>query len=224
MKKQLFIAGMLFLLVAQSCSSNDELSSQNDQQKKEMDNRLTSDSKTLSGYIKNQLTISTKIKDLLDQEKGADFSMIQTGLEKVKTVDDLKMLYKNANVKNIDQLITLYQELNSNTQTFVGNNPDFYSKYKEEERLSLLTNEIDSQLDASNIFGTARANCQGNFATASKRCMRNYLMSMTVAVVGGTISFGAGAIIAGAAATAVMIACNSDAESDYHTCMNGRNS
>ncbi|UZT99962.1 hypothetical protein ODZ84_10515 [Chryseobacterium fluminis] len=165
------------------------------------------------------MIIETKIKDLLNQEKGANFSMIQAGLEKVKTIDDLKLLYKNANVKNIDQFIALYQEQESNANFFIKNNSEFYSKYSKEERHMLVTEEIDAQL---NQLGTVlKADCQTKFATASRRCMRNYAMSMTVAVVGGAISFGAGAVLAGAAATAVMIACNADAEADYHTCMHG---
>ena len=221
MKKNLFVTGMLFLQIFQSCN-NDELSLQNVTSTTEKSNtsRLAFDSKTLSGFVSNQLILQAQVKELLVVEKNVDYSMIQSGLQNVKTIEDIHLLYKNANITHGEELISLYKEMSLNAETFIKNNSDFYSKYNKEERLEIITKEIDSQLRYDDGL-SSKVDCHTNFVKASNRCMRNYAISMTGVAVSGFFSFGVGTVVGGAVATTMMVACNSDADSDYHDCVKG---
>lgn len=226
MKKKLFVAGMLFLLTFQSCSNNDELTGQESGakiEKSNISNRLnarSADSKSLSGFIANQLSIEAEIKDLLDNESKVDYSGIQLGLDKIRTIEELQSLLKSSNIVEAEKLILLYQEMDSNNEMFINSNPEFYSKYNEEERQKILTAEIDSRLGYNEETGAlAKTNCQANFTKASNRCMRTYAIAMAGVAVSGFFSLGVGTAVGGTVATIAMIACNSDAEDDYHDCV-----
>ncbi|GAB0155366.1 hypothetical protein CHRYSEOSP005_06270 [Chryseobacterium sp. Alg-005] len=224
MKKKLFVAGACLLLVFQSCN-NEELSQGNTQMMKTETSgdaimgRAAAESQTLQGFVANQLAIDAEIKAILDSETNVDYSMIQAGLEKVQTTEELEQLYRDANVNRAEELISLYNELNLHSEAFIKSNPDFYSNNTEEVRTKLITAEIDAQIGYSDDSAMMKANCHANFVKASKRCMRNYAITMSFAAVSGFISFGASTVVGAAAATAVMIACNADADEDYHDCV-----
>ncbi|MBB4806409.1 hypothetical protein HNP38_001681 [Chryseobacterium defluvii] len=226
MKKKLFIAGVSLFMIFQSCT-NEELSSQSDPQmmKTEINSsstagRSASESHTLKGFVANQLAIDAEIKTLLDEEVNINYSAIQAGLGNVKTNEELEQLYRNANVTHAEELVSLYKELSLHTEAFIKSNKDFYSSYNEEDRARLITAEIDSQIGYHEESGImSKANCHANYVKASNRCMRNYAITMSFAAVSGFVSFGASTVIGAAAATAVMIACNSDADEDYHDCV-----
>lgn len=224
MRKKLFVAGALFLLVFQSCSSSEDLSTGQDPnmkvtQKASLKNGRSS-SGTLANYVSAQLNIQSEIKNILDNEKNADFSLIQSRIDRVKTVEELEKLYKSAKIERSRELISMYEKMRNNSQAFRDSNADFYSKYNEEERGRMLTNEIDQQLgyDENARMANGR-NCQAGYVRASNRCMRNYAITMGGAVLVGVFSGGTGAVIGGAVATTNMIVCNSDAETDYRTCV-----
>jgi hypothetical protein len=225
MKKNLFVTGILCLLMFQSCNNtNDSLIDQEHAKvgNQSSINQSISDSKSLSlsGFIANQILIETKIKDLLDNESKVNYSEIQLGLDKIKTIEELQSLLKNANISEAEQLISLYQQLGSNTEKFINSNPEFYSKYSEEERQNLLITEIDSQLGYDEVLGiTAKTNCHANFVKASNRCMKKFVMETGLAVVGGIFTGGTTAVLGGAAATIGLVMCNADADEDYHDCV-----
>jgi hypothetical protein len=219
MQKKLFAAGILFLLVFQSCNNNEDLPSQDTRiENKISDNAAGSSSKTLSGYVTSQLSIQSEIKTLLESEKNVNYSLIQSSLQSITSIEGLEQLYNNANVEHRAELLSLFAELNSNTEVFIKSNPGFYSNYTEKERLDLLTVEIDAQLgDASGT--AARENCHAGFVKATKRCMRTFALEASFAVVGGIFTGGIGGAIGGALATTHMVICNSDADTDYHQCV-----
>ncbi|WBV58767.1 hypothetical protein PFY10_09935 [Chryseobacterium daecheongense] len=225
MRKKLLMAGVLFLLIFQACSSNEDLSTgQNSSTKTIQKNVLRtarSDSGTLSDYVSTQLSIQSEIKNLLDNEKDADFSLIQSGIDRVKTVEELESLYNSAKIGRSRELISLYEKMNDNSLAFRESNADFYSKYTEEERTRMLTNEVDLQLNYKETTDTAdrRRNCQSAFVTAGNRCMRNYAIEIGGSVLVGVFTGGVGGVIAGGMATTHMIVCNSDAETDYRSCV-----
>ncbi|MBK1897968.1 hypothetical protein [Chryseobacterium paridis] len=219
------MVGALFLLVFQSCSSNEDLSNFQDSsltvsEKVSLKSREAS-SRNLSEYVSTQLSIQSDIKDIMDNEKNADFSMIQSEIERIKTSEELEKLYKAAKIVHIKELITLYEKMRDQSQSFRDSNADFYAKYNDDERTRILTNEIDLQLGYTGRMANVTTNCQSSFATASKRCMRNYAIEIGGSVLVGVFTGGVGGAIAGGLATAHMVACNSDAESDYHTCVRG---
>lgn len=227
MKTKLSIAGVLFLLAFQSCDNraSEELSSQNGTIKVSSSKgnnlaRLSFDSKSLSGYISNQLALQLEVKNLLDNEKNVDYSLIQSELQNVETIEQLELLYKNANILHGEELISLYNEMNSNSEIFINNNKDFYTKYTQDQRSTLIIEEIDRQLGYDDNLA-ARVNCHANFVKASNRCMRNYAISMTGVAVSGFFSFGVSTVVGGAVATTMMVMCNSDADEDYHDCVKG---
>jgi len=223
MRKKLLLIGVISLLsISQSCSNSEELSSKNTSQVEKtngMSNRMMSNSKSLSGYVSDILSIQTEIKSILDNESNANFSMIQSGIENVKTVEDLKLLYRNANVIHVEELISLYTEMSQSSETFIKSNSEFYTNFNEEKRKQIIYNEIDTQLGYNEFSETARTNCHANFTKASGRCMRNYAIAMTGVAVSGFFSFGVGTVVGGAVATTMMIMCNSDADADYHDCV-----
>lgn len=224
MRKKLLMAGVLFLLIFQACSSNEDLSTgQNSSTKTIQKNVLRtarSDSGTLSDYVSTQLSIQSEIKNLLDNEKDADFSLIQSGIDRVNTVEELESLYNSAKIGRSRELISMYEKMNDNSLAFRESNADFYSKYTEEERTRMLTNEVDLQLNYDESTRMANGkDCQAGFVKASNRCMRNYAITMGGAALVGIFSGGTGAVIGGAVATTNMIVCNSDAETDYRGCV-----
>ncbi|RKT01123.1 hypothetical protein [Chryseobacterium defluvii] len=226
MRKKLFVAGACMLLAFQSCNNNDELSGQDHSTitKTETTNqssvsRVTSDSQSLSGYVSNQIATQTEIKNLLDNETNVDYSAIQAGLQNIQTIEELELLYKNANVVRAEELVSLYEELNSNTEIFINSNRDFYANYSEEDRLRLLSAEIDSQLSYNDSETFARTNCHANFVKASKRCMKKFAMEVGLAAIGGIFTGGTTAVIGSGIATVNMIMCNADADEDYHDCV-----
>lgn len=224
MRKKLFIVGTMFLLVFQSCSSNEDLSTGKDSnadltQKVSLKNGKLS-SEALSNYVSVQLSIQSEIKSILDNEKNANFSVIQSGINRINTVEELEILYKSAKVEHSKELISMYEKLRDNSKSFRDSNSDFYSKYNEGERRKMLTNEIDQQLGYNeNGTLTGRRNCHSAFMTASNRCMRDYAIEIGGSVLVGVFTGGVGGVIAGGIATAHMVVCNSDAESDYQGCV-----
>ena len=225
MRKKLFVVGVLSLLsIFQSCNNGEEISNEKNSSVEKTassySSRLTSDSKTLSGYVANILATQTEIKSILDSESNANFAMIQSGMQNVKTIEDLELLYRNANITHIEELISLYKNISTDSETFSKSNPEFYSRYTDEERLNLLTQEIDSQLGYSEAEGlSARTNCHAVFMKATRRCMRNYAIEIAGSVAVGVFTGGIGGGIAAGIATVHMIACNGDADIDYHDCV-----
>lgn len=225
MRKKLLVIGILSLLsIFQSCNNDGELSTNdNNSSITETTNsygsRLASDSKTLSGYITNILSIQTEIISILDSESNANFAMIQSGMQNVKTVKDLELLYRNANVTHIEELISLYETMGSNSETFIKSNPDFYSNYTEEKRSELMISEIDNQLGYIDDDLQARTNCHNNYVKANNRCLRNFAITMTGVAVSGFFSFGVSTVVGGAAATIMVQFCVHDAEIDYSDCV-----
>ncbi|EJL72443.1 hypothetical protein [Chryseobacterium populi] len=225
MKKSLFVVGACLLLMLQSCHNTDDLSVQDTPVKTESHSKALSrigetDNQTLSGYVKNQLAIQSGIKVILDSEVNADFSLIQSRISSVTTVEELEALYKEAKIERFNDLISSYTSMADNTQAFRNANPEFYSRYTEEQRTAMLTQEIDLQLNYREESAlTARRNCHTEFTSASRRCMRNFAIEVGMSAVGGIFTGGAGAVVGGAAATVHMVVCNSDADSDYHGCV-----
>lgn len=226
MKKNLFVVGACLLLMLQSCHNTDDLSGQDTVVKTESSTKTLSrkgetDNQTLSGYVKNQLAIQAEIKAIMDTEINADISLIQSRINSVQTVAELEALYREAKIERFNDLISLYTNMADNTQAFRNANPEFYSQYTEEKRASILTQEIDLQLnygEETDLTERIR-NCHAEFTSATRRCMRNFAIEVGMSAVGGIFTGGAGAIIGGGAATVHMVVCNSDADSDYHGCV-----
>lgn len=226
MRKKLFATGVFLLLVFQSCNNNEELSYQDNAQMIKVETsgdavfaKLAAESQTLQGFVANEIAIAAQIKTLLDNEVNVNYSMIQTGIGNVKTVEELELLYRNANVSHAVELISLYEELSLNTQTFINSNPEFYSLYTEEERTEFINNEIDTQLEYNEASVFAKTNCHANFVKASKRCMKKFAMEVGLAAIGGIFTGGTTAVIGSGVATVNMIMCNADADEDYHDCV-----
>lgn len=224
MRKKLFVVGVLSLLsIFQSCNNGEEISNEKNSSVEKTassySSRLTSDSKTLSGYVTNILATQTEIKSILDSENNANFAMIQSGMQNVKTVEDLELLYRNANVTHIEELISLYESMGNNSEIFINNNPDFYSNYTEKNRSELIINEIDIQLGYTEGDLQARTNCHNNYVKGNKRCLRNFAITMTGVAVSGFFSFGVSTVVGGAVGTIMLQACVHDTEIDYSDCV-----
>ncbi|MEY8761682.1 hypothetical protein [Chryseobacterium tongliaoense] len=225
MKKNLFVVGACLLLMLQSCHNTDDLSGQDTTVKTESHSKAFSrlgetNNQTLPDYVKNQLAIQAEIKAILDSEPNADHFLIQSRINSVTTVDELETLYKEAKIVRFNDLISSYTNMADNTQAFRNANQGFYTKYTEEQRKVMLAQEIDLQLSYTEDAGVmARRNCHLEFTSASRRCMRNFVIEVGMSAIGGIFTGGAGAIIGGGAATVHMVVCNSDADSDYHGCV-----
>ncbi|WP_292008411.1 hypothetical protein [Chryseobacterium sp.] len=222
MKQKLFVAGMLsFLTVFQSCNSNDDLPLQDTGFGNESISETSKLSlRTLSSYVAELLSDQVEIQNILDREKNVNHSLIQSKINSITTEKELETLYRDAGVRNIKGLITLYRKIGENTKVFVEENKEFYSRYNEKERESMLIKEIDSQLGYDEQEGAFfKKDCHATYVKTSRRCMRNYAISMAGVAASGLISLGAGTVIGGAVATTMMIICNSDAETDYHSCV-----
>ncbi|RMZ57966.1 hypothetical protein D1632_16810 [Chryseobacterium nematophagum] len=222
MERKLFVAAVLSIITLQSCHDEDVLIQESTVSiEKNMNIAYRgSESNMISEYVQKQLSVQYEIKEIVEKEKNINFPLLQSKMGRVSTIEELEALYKEAGIHNIKELIERYERLKRNTIDFQQTHSDFFLQYNEEKRRELLISEMDRQLgNLGNNGLLARNDCHAGFVRASKMCMRNYGIEVVGSAAVGAFTGGVGGVIAGSIATAHMVACNSDAERDYHICV-----
>ncbi|RKE94652.1 hypothetical protein [Ichthyenterobacterium magnum] len=172
---------------------------------------------TLDEYLIKHFELTSKMIEL---KSSVDYNIIDK-LKKLQNKaikkSDLKIAIKDENIEISDEIFELQQQIIENTK-ILYNNPK-YNSLNQEEFLTLITNEINSQLQNKQIFSKKSDSCLDTFNSANESCLKSFGASLaTVGVVGLFTSFGVGSLIGGGIALIRFGECNKSAQADLADC------
>lgn len=138
--------------------------------------------------------------------------------EEVDIYDVMNWMYENSTPEYIAAIETLWNESAVEEERFIPQNIIQNAKLLPNEKLALLT--ISNAGFIIKIAHHTKESCDNTFDKNKSRCLRNYAIDLGAGVLIGIGTGAIGGIIAIGVAEIRYSTCMSDAEEDWHDCLN----
>lgn len=144
----------------------------------------------LQTFVSKHLETSSKILNVLEQEKSIDFNEITEITNTNVSLEELKNKYKSVGVQKYNELSLLVFDLLQNSNNFAKSNQHLNLS----EIDNSITAEIANQLNGEFSLFNRSNNCQKTYDSSMGRCHRNYAITTAISAVGMFMGGIAGAV------------------------------